>query len=79
MQKSLRALAIETGFSVNYLSQVKLGQRPASRKLLEALNNVGVLDKLNCNDSQDSKNVKQLVEIVKQQLVYNTKNEASIM
>jgi transcriptional regulator with XRE-family HTH domain len=41
-QKSLRQLAKELGVSASYLSQVKNGKRPASRKLLsKVLSSVG--------------------------------------
>ncbi len=41
-QKSLRQLAKELGVSASYLSQVKHGKRPASDRLLIALNSQSV-------------------------------------
>ncbi len=39
-QKSLRQLARELGVSASYLSQVKNGKRPASKKVIAVLSNV---------------------------------------
>jgi hypothetical protein len=36
-QQSLRGLAHELGVSVQYLSQVRLGKKPASKRLLELM------------------------------------------
>ena len=53
-QTSLRQLAKELGVSAAYLSQVRLGQRPASAKLQ------GAIDSYRKNVKQNASNVKQI-------------------